>query len=185
MFQFDGGMTWDQNLITSNKPHTSAGGREMKNDQPSLLVPVQPAGLSFAEEGPACTLPAPISPGRLVDPEETRLSSSESDLQQRSASREVIVCSDQEIVAQEEVFISPDIFEKDSGAEILEQRLIINSHDRARRAIISAVLPEEVEILRASLHQTISINSEAQSPPPTSGNDDFSFLRPLSLEFHM
>lgn len=185
MFQFDGGMSWEQNLVTSNQSRAPAGEGEVKNNQLSLLVPVQPVGLSFAEDGPVCTLPAPIGPDRSADPEETRLSSSESDLQQKRGPREIIICSEQEIIAQEEIFISPEIFEKDSGAETLEQLRIINSHDRARRAIISAVLPEEVESLRTSLHQLVSITPEVQSLPSTSGNNDFSFLQPLSLEFHM
>lgn len=182
MFQFDGGMTWGQKLATSKRSCGSAGAEGAGNDQPSLLVPVQSVSPALVGDGQRSTAPVPIGPSRTVDSEETRLSSSDEELRQEdSVSREVTTCSAQELGVEGEIRISSNITEEEDK---VERQRIVSSHDRARRAIISAVLPEDAKLLRAPLRQAVSVNSKVQLSS-TSENEDFSFLRPLSLEFHM
>lgn len=184
MFQFDDGMNWGQGLALSHQlcrppDKTALGG----NDQSSLLVPVQSVGLSLVEGAQAeNTPPVPITPSRLVDPEETRLSGSDGDSQSKAdAFREVVVCSEGEIKPS----MSCGAAAEENRTDTSERQRITNSHGRARRAIISAVLPEDVPVAQPSLHQASPSDPEVQPSPSALENEDFSFMQPLSLEFHM
>lgn len=172
--QFDSGMRWEPlNHRQDNAMGQEACNQEFTQSHLTAVVPEQ--GGNHAQHQSA--VPA-------IDPEETRLSSHNKDTNETLPSISAVA------ETQEEIDISPstsiaftqithDATGDDGSAESnhSEQRRIQESQDRAKRTIILGALPEEIEELRNTIRQYASISSLS-----TSGNEDFSFIRPASYE---